>query len=76
MLYRLREEKRIKLKGGIYNQTQVKLAYNSNHMEGSRLTETQTRSIYETKTIVIGNGNEKIDDIIENANHFRCFDYV
>ena len=76
MLFRLREEQSMKLKGGLYHQTQVRLAYNSNHMEGSRLTEEQTRSIYETQTIGITNGHEKIDDIIETVNHFRCFDYM
>lgn len=76
ILFKLREEKEMKLKGGLYHQTQVRLSYNSNHMEGSRLTEDQTRSIYETKTIGITQGNEKIDDIIETINHFRCFDYV
>ena len=76
ILFKLREEKEMKLKGGLYHQTQVRLSYNSNHMEGSRLTEDQTRSIYETKTIGITQGNEKIDDIIETINHFRCFDYM
>ena len=76
ILFKLREEQSIKLKGGLYHQTQVRLAYNSNHMEGSRLTEEQTRSIYETQTIGITNGHEKVDDIIETLNHFRCFDYV
>lgn len=75
-LFRLREEQEMKLKGGLYHQTQVMLAYNSNHMEGSRLTEEQTRSIYETQTIGITEKNEKIDDIIETVNHFRCFDYI
>ena len=51
LLYIMQEEKRMKLKGGIYHQTQIKLAYNSNHMEGSRLTEEQTRYIYETNTV-------------------------
>ena len=76
ILYRLKEEQEMKLKGGLYHQTQVRLAYNSNHMEGSRLTEDQTRSIYETQTIGVTEGNEKIDDIIETVNHFRCFDYI
>lgn len=76
ILFRLKEEKEMKLKGGLYHQTQVWLAYNSNHMEGSRLTEEQTRSIYETQTIGVAKGNEKIDDIIETVNHFRCFDYI
>lgn len=76
ILFRLKEEQEMKLKGGLYHQTQVRLAYNSNHMEGSRLTEEQTRSIYETQTIGITNGQEKIDDIIEAVNHFRCFDYI
>ncbi len=55
----------MKLKGGLYHQTQVRLAYNSNHMEGSRLTEDQTRSIYETQTIGVTEGYEKVDDIID-----------
>lgn len=76
LLYNLREEKQIKLKGGIYHQTQVKLAYNSNHIEGSRLTEDQTRYIYETNTIGIEKEPTKIDDIIETVNHFQCFDYM
>lgn len=76
LLYKLREEKDMKLKGGLYHQTQIKMAYNSNHMEGSRLTEDQTRCIYETDTIGTEGTHEKIDDIIEAVNHFRCFDYM
>lgn len=75
-LFRLREEMEMKLKSGLYHQTQIRIAYNSNHMEGSRLTEEQTRSIYETNTIGITDGVEKVDDIIETVNHFRCFDYI
>lgn len=73
------EEKSVKLKGGIYHQTQIKCAYNSNRMEGSKLSEDQTRCIYETNTIGFDNKEgeaAKIDDIIETINHFRCFDYV
>lgn len=76
LLYRLREEKRIRLKGGIYHQTQIKLAYNSNHMEGGRLTEEQTRYIYETNTIGLEKEPVNVDDIIETINHFQCFDYI
>ena len=76
ILFKLKEEQDMKLKGGLYHQTQVRLAYNSNHMEGSKLTEDQTRSIYETQTIGITEGHEKIDDIIETVNHFKCFDYI
>lgn len=76
ILFRLREEMEMKLKGGLYHQTQIRLAYNSNHIEGSRLTEEQTRSIYETQTISVTEVPEKIDDIIETVNHFRCFDYI
>lgn len=76
LLFRLREEKKIQLKGGIYHQTQVKLAYNSNHMEGSKLTEDQTRYIYETNTIGLEKEPVNIDDIIEAVNHFQCFDYI
>lgn len=76
LLYQLREEKRIRLKGGIYHQTQVKLAYNSNHIEGSKLTEDQTRYIYETNTIGLEKEPVNIDDIMEAVNHFQCFDYI
>ncbi len=76
ILFRLKEEAGMKLKGGLYHQTQIKLAYNSNRIEGSRLTEDQTRSIYETQTIGITEGCERVDDIIETVNHFRCFDYI
>lgn len=72
----LRKEKSTKLKGGIYHKTQVKLTYNSNHIEGSKLTEEQTRHIFETNTIGIVNSNINVDDIIETSNHFRCIDFV
>lgn len=76
LLYRLTEEKNAKLKGSIYHQTQIKLAYNSNHIEGSRLTEDQTRYIYETNTIGFDKEPVNIDDIMETINHFQCFDYM
>ncbi len=72
----LRKEKSTKLKGGIYHKTQVNLTYNSNHIEGSKLTEEQTRHIFETNTIGIDNSNINVDDIIETSNHFRCIDFV
>ncbi|MDX9880784.1 MAG: Fic family protein [Prolixibacteraceae bacterium] len=74
----LREEKSTGLKGGIYHQTQVKLAYNTNRMEGSKLSEEQTRYIYETNTLFLDNGETtaNVDDIIETVNHFSCFDYM
>lgn len=75
-LYTLQEEKSIRLKGGIYHQTQIKLAYNSNRIEGSRLTEEQTRYIYETNTIEVDDEPARIDDILETVNHFQCFDYM
>jgi len=65
------------LKGGLYHQTQIKLAYNSNRIEGSRLSEDQTRYIFETNTIDTGpEGLANVDDIIETVNHFSCFDYM
>lgn len=76
LLYRLKEEKEAKLKGGIYHQTQIKLAYNSNHIEGSRLTEDQTRYIYETNTVGLEKEPVNVDDIMETINHFQCFDYM
>lgn len=72
-----KEEKEMKLKGGLYHQTQVKLAYNSNRIEGSILSEDQTRYIYETNTIAMPNDvATPVDDIIETINHFQCFDYM
>ena len=76
LLCQLREEKKIRLKGGIYHQTQIKLAYNSNHIEGSKLTEEQTRYIYETNTIGLGKEPVNVDDIIETVNHFQCLYYI
>lgn len=72
----LQEERRMKLPGGIYHQTQIKFAYNSNHMEGSRLTEEQTRYIFETNTIGMEKEQVNVDDIFETVNHFQCFDYL
>jgi Fic family protein len=77
LLKLFREEKGMKLKGGLYHQTQVKLAYNSNRIEGSKLSEDQTRYIYETNTIATEKEEAaSIDDIIETINHFQCFDYM
>ena len=75
-LFRLREEMEMKLKGGLYHQTQIRIAYNSNHMEGSRLTHDQTRYIFETNTIGVENEVLNVDDVIETANHFRCKDFI
>ena len=74
----LREEKSSGLKGGIYHQTQIKLAYNTNRIEGSKLSEEQTRYIYETNTLFVGNGETtaNVDDIVETVNHFSCFGYL
>lgn len=69
-------EKNHHIKGGIYHKTMVELTYNSNHIEGSRLTQDQTRFIYETNTIGISNESINIDDITETINHFRCIDYI
>ncbi|MBR1809200.1 MAG: Fic family protein [Paludibacteraceae bacterium] len=76
LLQRLREEKETKLKGGIYHRTQIDLTYNSNHIEGSRLTKEQTRYIFETNTLGITTESTRIDDIMETVNHFRCIDYI
>lgn len=76
LLNALREEKAGQVKGGIYHKVQVELTYNSNHIEGSRLTHDQTRYIYETNTIGMENGVLNVDDIVETANHFQCIDLV
>ena len=72
----LREQKSMRMKGGIYHRTQIDLSYNSNHIEGSRLTHEQTRHIYETNTLGLGDGVVNVDDIVETVNHFRCLDRV
>lgn len=72
----LREQKEGKYSGGIYHRTQIDLTYNSNHMEGSRLTLNQTRYIFETNTVGVENEVLNVDDVIETVNHFRCIDLV
>ena len=72
----LKDEKDRKYSGGIYHKTQIELTYNSNHIEGSKLTHDETRYIYETNTIGIGNKAINVNDIIETVNHFRCIDYI
>jgi Fic family protein len=66
----------MKLKGGIYHRTQIDLTYNSNRIEGNKLTLDQTRFIFETNTIGLTEENINIDDIIETNNHFRCIDLI
>ena len=72
----LKEQKASKYSGGIYHKTQIDLTYNSNHMEGSRLTHDQTRYIFETNTIGVEKEVLNVDDVIETANHFRCIDMI
>ena len=76
LLSRLREEKSQGMKGGIYHRTQIDLTYNSNHIEGSRLSYEQTRYIFETNTIGISDESVNVDDIVETVNHFRCIDLI
>ena len=75
ILQTLRDEKEMKLSGGLYHELQVRMTYNSNHIEGSKLSEEQTRMIFETNTIDIGDGIP-VDDILETVHHFRAIDYV
>jgi Fic family protein len=72
----LQDEKANKYSGGIYHKTQIDLTYNSNHIEGSRLTHDQTRYIFETNTIGVENEVLNVDDVIETSNHFRCIDMI
>lgn len=76
LLTALREQKEMQLKGGIYHRTQIDLTYNSNHIEGSRLSHDQTRYIFETNTIGVSDEGIRVDDIVETVNHFRCIDYI
>lgn len=69
-------EKNAKMPGGLYHKVQIELTYNSNHIEGSRLTHDQTRYIFETNTIGIEGDAVRVDDIVETANHFKCIDLV
>ena len=75
LLDRLVKEKKSKIKGGIYHKIQIELTYNSNHIEGSKLTHEETRYIYETKTIN-AKKSKNVDDIIETVNHFKCIDMI
>lgn len=72
----LQEERGSKYSGGIYHKTQIELTYNSNHIEGSRLTHDQTRYIFESNTIGIDDSIVNVDDVIETSNHFRCIDMI
>ena len=72
----LREEKAFRLSGGIYHRIQIDLTYNSNHIEGSRLTHDETRYIFETNTIGLSEKAINVDDIIETSNHFRAIDFM
>lgn len=77
LLATLREQKAMKMKGGIYHKTQIDLTYNSNHIEGCRLTHDQTRYIFETNTIgVTADATLNVNDIVETVNHFRCIDLI
>lgn len=76
LLCALREQKAQKLKGNIYHRTQIDLTYNSNHIEGSRLTHDQTRYIFETNTIGITDEAINVDDVLETVNHFKCIDFI
>lgn len=76
LLAALKEQQSTKMRGGIYHRVQIDLTYNSNHIEGSRLTHEQTRYIFETNTIGLADEVIKVDDIIETTNHFRCIDLI
>ncbi len=77
LINQLREEMKMKLKGGLYHQTQILFSYNTNRIEGSKLSEEQTRFIYETNSIALEESKvTSIDDILETINHFRCFDWM
>ncbi len=76
LLKSLREQKEGKIKGGIYHRVQVDLTYNSNHIEGSKLTHDQTRYIFETNTVGVSDLPVNVNDIVETSNHFRAIDYI
>ncbi len=70
----LKEQKDMKLKGNLYHFTQIKFAYNTNRIEGSRLSEDETRFIFETNTLIPNGNSQNVDDVVETANHFGLFD--
>ncbi|NMH25840.1 Fic family protein [Flavobacterium solisilvae] len=76
LLHFLKEQKEMNLKGGIYHRTQIDLTYNSNRIEGSKLSHEQTRFIFETNTIGLTKETVNVDDIIETLNHFKCIDLI
>lgn len=76
VLFVLQNEMQNEVRGGLYHEVQVRLTYNSNHIEGSKLTEQQTRNIYETNTLGVENGHVNVDDVLETVQHFRLIDYV
>ncbi len=76
LLNTLKEQKVMKLSGGIYHKTQIELTFNSNHIEGSTLTYDQTRYIFETNTIGVQQAAINVDDVVETVNHFKCVDYI
>lgn len=76
ILQTLENQRKLKISGGLYHETQIRLTYNSNHIEGSKISEDQTRYIFETKTIGNLPANVSVDDVIETNNHFKCVDYI
>ena len=76
LLATLQYEKKCRLSGGIYHRVQIDLTYNSNHIEGSRLTHDQTRYIFETATLGVTDEAVRVDDVVETVNHFRCIDFI
>ena len=76
VLSRLKMEKDAGINGGLYHKIQIDMTYNSNHIEGSRLTHDQTRYIFETNTIGVEESSVNVDDIVETVNHFRCIDLL
>lgn len=76
LLVTLKEEQEHKIKGGIYHKLQIEFTYNSNHIEGSRLSQEQTRSIFETNTVFGTKEVIHLDDVTETSNHFRCIDRI
>lgn len=76
LLIAMTEQMEMRMKGGIYHKTQIDLTYNSNHIEGSRLSHEQTRYIFETNTIGVTQEAVNVNDIVETVNHFRCIDLV
>lgn len=63
-------------RSGIYAVTSRELAYNSNKIEGSTLTENQTASLFDTGMLPVSDSAYRAKDIEEMNGHFLMFNHM